>query len=195
MLLIYRNGIDDNRMSDITRILNAVSKGESEPEELLNAVYDELRSMAAAKMAREQPGQTLDSTALVHEAYLAFGDQDFESRRHFFGAASEAMRRILIDRARARKAEKRGGKMVQVGLNPGEIEQMVEDGERLERLNLALEHFEKSQPEKAELVKLRFFAGCTIQQSAEVLGISTATADRHWAYARAWLQNELNEDR
>ena len=181
-------------MSEVTRILNEVVNGRANPAaQLLPAVYQELRQMAAARIARERPGQTLDATGLVHEAYLKLVDnQSFESRKHFFGSAAEAMRRILIDRARARNAEKRGGAAARIDFDPNQLEQSPDENERLEALHEALERFEKLEPEKAELVKLRYFAGLKIREAAEVLGISTATADRQWAYARAWLQSELN---
>lgn len=181
-------------MSEVTRILNEIANGRANPAaELLPAVYEELRKMAAARIARERPGQTLDATALVHEAYLKLVDNHtFESRRHFFGSAAEAMRRILIDRARARNAKKRGGGAVRIDVELNQLEQSPDDNERLEALDAALKRFEEIEPEKAELVKLRYFAGLKIREAAEVLGISTATADRQWAYARAWLQSELN---
>lgn len=182
-------------MTDITRILEQLLNGSSQPADaLLPVVYDELRRMAAAKLANERTGNPLDATALVHEAYLRLvGNQSFDSRRHFFGAAAEAMRRILIDQARARGAVKRGGDIVRIEFEPGLLADVKEKDDRLEMLNGALTKFEQSEPEKAELVKLRYFVGMTIHEAADVIGISTATADRHWAYAKAWLQSELNE--
>lgn len=183
-------------MSEVTRILNELENGSaSAADQLLPAVYDELRRLAAAKLANEQAGYSLAATGLVHEAYLRLaGNQSFESRRHFFGAAAEAMRRILIDRARARNANKRGGGAAKIDLPPELIVNWVETDERLELLDVALERLEKIEPEKAELVKLRYFAGLKIREAAEILGISTATADRYWAYSRAWLQSELSSD-
>lgn len=180
-------------MSEVTRILSEIESGSAKPpEQLLPAVYDELRRMAAVKLLTERPGQSLDATGLVHEAYLRLvGTETFESRRHFFGAAAEAMRRILIDRARARKADKRGGGAARADIDLDQLQQPHVDFDRLARLDDILNRFEEIEPEKAELVKLRYFAGLKIREAAEVLGISTATADRHWAYARAWLQREL----
>lgn len=180
-------------MSEVTRILNELGDGnDASAERLLPAVYDELRQMAAAKVANEHVGQSLAATGLVHEAYLRLvGNQSFESRRHFFGAAAEAMRRILIDRARAKKTAKRGGDAVRADF---EIEDIAgfETDERLESLNEALDRFEQIEPQQAELVKLRYFVGLTIKEAAEVLGISTATADRQWKYAKAWLQTAID---
>jgi RNA polymerase sigma factor (TIGR02999 family) len=159
--------------------------------EMLAQVYDELRGLAAAKIAQETPGQTLSATALVHEAYLRIGaDQSFENRGHFYAAAAEAMRRILVDTARRRSAAKRGG--------GGEREQQCLDeiaapdpDDHLLALHDALEQFAAIDPPKAELVKLRYFVGMTSDEAADLLGISPATADRHWAYARAWLKRAM----
>lgn len=182
-------------MSEITRILNQLDDGSLDSaSRLMPVIYDELRVMAAAKMADERPGHTLDATGLVHEAWLRLaGIQSFDSRRHFFGAAAEAMRRILIDWARARNAVKRGGNSVRIEIEPDQLanEDVVAD-QKLESLNSALEKFATIEPEKVELVKLRYFVGLTINEASEVLGISTATADRHWAYAKAWLQAEVD---
>ncbi len=180
-------------MSEVTQILNQLkdSHDSSIVDQLMALVYSELKQLAAARIANEKPGHTLDATGLVHEAYLRLvGSQSFESRRHFFGAASEAMKRILVDRARAKATEKRGGNLARVELEPN---QFVEPStnERLERLAEALNRFAQTDPAKAELVKLRYFVGLKIHEAAEIMGISTATADRHWAYAKAWLQNEL----
>ncbi len=182
-------------MTDVTRILNQIEGGnQASLAELFPAVYDELRRMAAGQMAGEAPGQTLDATGLVHEAWMRLGDnQKFESRRHFFGAAAQAMRRILIDRARARRARKRGGDAGRADLDLDQIQESATDDDRLEALDEALDRLEQQAPDKAELVKLRYFAGLKIHESAEILGISTATADRHWAYARAWLQTEISD--
>lgn len=182
-------------MTEVTRILNEINAGALDVDsDLLPIVYEELRRMAAAKIASEKPGHTLDATSLVHEAYLRLvGTQSFESRRHFFGAAAEAMRRILIDRARARQADKRGGQSDRVELHPDQIANADKGhDEQLQRLDLALEKFARINPEKAELVKLRYFVGLKTREAAEILGVSTATADRHWAYAKAWLQTEMS---
>lgn len=179
-------------MSDVTRILNEIEQGSVNIDRLLPAVYSELRQLAAAKMAHEKAGHTLDGTALVHEAFLRLaGNQSFASRKHFFGAAAEAMRRILIDHARTRNAKKRGGEHARADVPIDQIAFELQDSERLESLNEALEKFEAIEPVKANLVKLRYFAGLKIHEAAEILGISTATADRYWAYSRAWLQTEL----
>ncbi len=184
-------------MTEVTRILQLIEQGAQSADDLLPVVYHELRRMAAVRISHENPGQTLDATSLVHEAYLRLaGGQSFESRRHFFCAAAEAMRRILIDRARARNAAKRGGQIARVDIDLNQLDQSaVDEFDRLEILDQTLRRFEKLDPEKAELVKLRYFTGLKIREAAEVLGISTATADRHWAYARAWLQSQLNSER
>ena len=180
-------------MSEVTRILNEIQQGAVNIDQLLPAVYDELRQMASAKIAHEKAGHTLDGTALVHEAFLRLaGNPSFESRKHFFGAAAEAMRRILIDHARARNAKKRGGDHARADLPVDLLAFEIQNSERLEALNDALDKFQSIEPLKAELVKLRYFAGLKIHEAAEILQISTATADRYWAYARAWLQTELS---
>ncbi len=183
-------------MFEVTRILNELeNRSAASVDQLLPAVYDELRNLAAAKLANEQVGNSLAATGLVHEAYLRLvGNQSFELRRHFFGAAAEAMRRILIDRARARNAVKRGGGAAEIELAPELLVDCVETDERLELLDVAIKRLEKIEPEKAELVKLRYFAGLKIREAAEILGISTATADRNWAYCKAWLQSQLSSD-
>jgi RNA polymerase sigma factor (TIGR02999 family) len=179
-------------MSDLSRILDAAGQGDPRAaEQLLPLVYDELRRLAAAQMAREKPGQTLDPTALVHEAYLRLvGDQRFENRRHFLAAAAEAMRRILVENARRKHSLKRGGDRRRLDLD---VEQAVEAGraEPLLALDAALERLEARDPDKARLVKLRYFAGMTIEQAAETLAISVTTANRWWSYARAWLHEEI----
>jgi RNA polymerase sigma factor (TIGR02999 family) len=165
-------------------------------EEWLPLVYDELRRLAAQKMARESPGQTLQATALVHEAWLRLGgDQQpaWENRAHFFAAAAEAMRRILIDRARRRKAVRHGADVRRVSLQDLELAAEADDGQLL-AVHEAVERLAAHDAAKAELVKLRFFAGLTLDQAARVLGFSEATAKRHWAYARAWLYREINRD-
>jgi RNA polymerase sigma factor (TIGR02999 family) len=179
-------------MNEVTRILDAVGQGNSQAAaELLPLVYDELRQLAAAHMANEKPGQTLDATALVHEAYLRLiGDQQFENRRHFFAAAAEAMRRILVDNARRKHSLKRGGDRQRLDLNMEEPAQ-VGRGEHLLLLDDALDRLQASDPDKAQLVKLRYFAGMTVEQAAESLAISVTTANRWWTFARAWLHEEI----
>jgi len=182
-------------MSDVTRILSAIENGDPHAaEQLLPLVYDELRALAAHRLAQEQPGQTLQATALVHEAYLRLVDaeeaQSFNSRGHFYAAAAEAMRRILIESARRRNAQKRGGRAERVPLNAVAIAECPTD-DKLLALDEALARLAGRDPVKAELVKLRYFAGLATHEAAALLGISTATADRYWAYARAWLQNEI----
>ena len=179
-------------MPDITLLLNRVANGSITADALLAVVYQELRQLAARKMARETPGQTLQATALVHEAWMRIGGerQSWESRAHFFGAAAEAMRRILIDRARSKRAQRHGGGQERVDLEDVEIVAEARDDE-LREVHEALDAFAAHYPQKAELVKLRYFAGLTIPQAAEVLGISTATAERYWASARVWLFREI----
>jgi len=186
--------------SDVTRILTAINNGDpSASEALLPLVYEELRKLAAQRMAQEAVGQTLSATALVHEAYLRLvGPNEnlvggWDSRGHFFAAAAEAMRRILIDRARAKGAVKRGGNFRRLRLDQ---DPMAGDDLSAELLDLdsALMKLAAEDSTKAELVKLRFYAGLTLEEAAQMLDISPATADRHWAYARAWLYNELSGD-
>ena len=186
-------------MSELTRILKDMEAGEPHAAvQLLPLVYDELRRLAAAQMIREKPGQTLDATALVHEAYLRLvgpaGEMVFANRRHFFAAASEAMRRILVENARRKHRQKRGGNLHRVELDADALI-APESDERLLALNEALERFIALDPDKAELVKLRSFAGLSLDQAAAVLGISPSTADRWWAYARAWLRVEIGEEK
>ena len=186
-------------MDEVTRILNALAEGHAHAsDELLPLVYDELRRLAAQHLARERPGQTLDPTALVHEAYLrllgsaagAPGEEPhWAGRRHFFAAAAEAMRRILIEKARRKRRAKHGGGRQRVALDEALPAAMPRDD--LVALDEALTRFAQREPAKAELVKLRFFAGLTLPQAAQVLGISPATAQRHWTYARTWLYAEL----
>ncbi len=180
-------------MSDVTEIL---SSGDSHADRLLPVIYEELRRLAAARIANEKPGQTLAATDLVHEAWLRLngGDAKWDSRSHFFGAAAEAMRRILIDRARSKQALKRGGEHQRADFDLEYVEAANPDSRILE-LDEALSRFAEVDPTKAELVKLRYFAGCSIKDAAELMGISTATADRHWAFARAWLQTEMQSNR
>jgi RNA polymerase sigma factor (sigma-70 family) len=219
-------------MSEVTQLLSALVQGDSHAaDDLLPLVYDELRKLAAAKLSHEKPGQTLQATALVHEAYLRLvgggqersvgrgqrSDEDpqsldlrspttdllppirgsspgspvtFDSRGHFFAAAAEAMRRILIDQARRKESLKHGGARQRQDIEQVEIAAPEPSLDML-ALDAALERFERLDPGKAELVKLRYFAGLTIPQAAAALGISSTTADRHWAYARAWLHAEL----
>ena len=184
-------------MSDVTRILNAIEQGDAKAaDELLPLVYEELRRLAAQKMSRESPGQTLQATALVHEAYIrlvASEARDWKGRTHFFTAAAEAMRRILIDNARRKKSLKYGGGHRKANLDNAElaIEQPSED---IIALDEALAKLDVEDPVKANLVKLRYFAGLTIEQAADMLGISRATAGRYWSYARVWLFHETNKD-
>ncbi|HKB01566.1 MAG TPA: ECF-type sigma factor [Gemmataceae bacterium] len=186
-------------MPDVTRLLDAAAAGDPRAAaDLLPLVYDELRKLAAARMAEENPGHTLQATALVHEAYVRLvGDRSagdgFDNRGHFFAAAAEAMRRILIDRARQRQSQKRGGDMARVDIEDAARlaapdEQTADD---LLALDEALQQFELEDPAKARLVKLRYFAGLSIQEAADALGISPATAKRQWIYARSWLYGKI----
>jgi RNA polymerase sigma factor (TIGR02999 family) len=182
-------------MSDVTTILSAIQRGDPHAaEQLLPLVYNELRKLASHKLAQERPGQTLEATALVHEAYLRLvggGDgKHWDGRGHFFSAAAEAMRRILIDQARRKQSARAGGGRKRQAFDSLTIA-APEAPRDLLALDEALERFEKVDRLKAEVVKLRYFAGLTISQAAEVLGIATNTADRYWAYARAWLHAEL----
>ena len=177
-------------MNDVTRILTAVEQGDPHAAaRLLPLIYDELRRLAAQRLAKEPAGQTLQATALVHEAYLRLVDvdqpQQWKGRGHFFAAAAEAMRRILIESARRRQSQKRGGGWVRDDLDAVAA---PEPDDELLALDEALQKLALADPLKAKLVELRYFAGLTSDQAAEVLGISPSTADRHWAYARAWLQ-------
>ena len=182
-------------MPDITRVLDRVQQGDARAAgELLPLVYDELRQLASAKMAHESVGHTLQPTALVHEAWLRLGGSEapaFQNRAHFFGAAAEAMRRILIERARRRLAAKRGGGANIVDLDEIEIPSPVADDDQLLAVNEALEKFAALDPRKAELVKLRYFVGMSFDEAATALGIAVPTAKQWWAYARAWLTVEL----
>jgi len=184
-------------MNGVTRILSAIEHGDPQAaEQLLSLVYDELRKLAAHKLAQEKPGQTLQATALVHEAYLRLVDvekaQHWDSRGHFFAAAAEAMRRILIDNARRKRRPKHGGDRRRVDLD--EAASIAEaPSDDLLALDDALNKLTAEEPAKAEIVKLRFFAGLTIPEAAKVAGISVATAERYWTYARVWLYCELNE--
>ncbi|MBP8260545.1 MAG: sigma-70 family RNA polymerase sigma factor [Verrucomicrobia bacterium] len=176
---------------------SAQPTGPQAAEVLLPQVYEELRRLAACKMAQEPPGQTLQATALVHEAWLRLAAQDnqtYANRTHFFAVAAEAMRRILIDRARRRRAVRRGGQAQRVDADSLEIAAPAPDDELL-ALDEALERLAEHQPQKAELVKLRHFVGLTLAEAAEILGISEPTAKRYWAYTRAWLFRELERQR
>ncbi|WP_415908877.1 ECF-type sigma factor [Oleiharenicola sp. Vm1] len=183
-------------MGEITLILGRVRAGDATAaNELMARVYDELRRLAAAKLARERAGQTLQATALVHEAWLRLGGDDqpaWQNRRHFLAAAAEAMRRILIDRARQRQAARRGAGAERLPLDELELPQAMPD-ERLVALSEALDRLAAAAPEKAELVKLRYFAGLTLEQVAEAQGISHAAAKRGWTFARVWLLREMQE--
>lgn len=183
-------------MSNVTRILAAIESGDRQAaEELLPIVYDELRRLAAVRLARESDGQTLQPTALVHEAYLRLvGDHDaaFTCRGHFFAAAAEAMRRILVERARRRARLKHGGGRKQLELEETDLATEPPADELL-ALNDALDRLSRDDPDKSELIKLRYFGGLTAEQAAEALGISRATAARWWRYARAWLYHEVRK--
>jgi RNA polymerase sigma factor (TIGR02999 family) len=185
-------------MSEVTNILSALEKGDRHAaEELLPLVYDELRRLAAHKLAHETPGQTLQPTALVHEAYLRLVDnaniQRWDNCGHFFAAAAEAMRRILVERARHRSSLKAGGGRRRLDLDDVEVS-VDESDEDLLALNEALDKLEREDQRKAGVVKLRFFAGLTNEQAASALGISSSTADNDWAYARCWLRLEMRPE-
>src|SRR5713226_2122216 len=185
-------------MTEVTRILSAIEQGDPQAaEELLPLVYDELRRLATERMAQEKPGQTLQATALVHEAYLrlvgAQEGQRWDSRGHFFAAAAEAMRRILLNRARDKKRAKRGGERRRVDLDQIEIAFDTSD-EQLIALDEALSQLAVEDPDAARLVNLRFFAGLTLKDAAASLGLAPRTAERQWAYARAWLFARLRQD-
>jgi RNA polymerase sigma factor (TIGR02999 family) len=181
-------------MSEITVILNAIEKGDSKAaEELLPLVYEELRKLAASKLALQSPDQTLQPTALVHEAYLRLlgdGSHSWQDRRHFFAAAAEAMRHLLVNRARRKAAVRHGGCWRRVDLDDVVVAAKTTDDNIL-LISEALENLTAHDPVAAELVKLRFFAGMTFREAAEVLGLSERTAKRYWAYARAWLFQEM----
>jgi len=185
-------------MSDVTRILAAIEQGELRAaEQLLPLVYDELRRLAVHKMAQEQPGQTIQATALVHEAYLRLvgtePQQHWESQGHFFAAAAQAMRRILVEGARRRASLKRGGGLQRADVELDAIESAADDVDLL-ALDQALAKLGAKDPRKAKLVELRYFSGLTLEQAACALGVSTATAQRDWTYARAWLHREIAAD-
>jgi RNA polymerase sigma factor (TIGR02999 family) len=180
-------------MSEVTRILSAIEAGDPRAaEQLLPLVYDELRKLAATRLADEKPGQTLQATALVHEAYIRLvgseQPRNWDGRGHFFAAAAEAMRRILVDAARHRQTRKAGGGHHRLDLADVEPFFQKESGDDLLALDEALQQLEAKAPRKAEVVKLRFFAGLTAEQAAAALGVSTSTAEKDWAYARSWLR-------
>jgi RNA polymerase sigma factor (TIGR02999 family) len=184
-------------MSEVTRILSGLEQGQSQAEELLPLVYDELRRLAAWRLANEKPGQTLQATALVHEAYLRLvGKEDphWNGRHHFFGAAAEAMRRILVENARRKKRLKHGGQMERVDVDEVEIPSPLPDDELL-AMDEALDRLTEVDPRAAELVKLCFFVGLSQPQAAKELGVSITTIERTWAYARAWLFREIQKQR
>jgi RNA polymerase sigma factor (TIGR02999 family) len=187
-------------MSELTRILDHIQQGDPHAaKQLLPLVYDELRKLAAQKLAQEKPGQTLEATALVHEAYLRLVDVDqgqhWESRGHFFAAAAEAMRRLLVENARRKQSRKRGGDREQQDVDPDDLP-LAAPGDPLEVLAIheALDRLSKKSPRKAELVKLRYFLGCTMAETAQILGIALATAEEDWTYARAWLRRQWLRD-
>jgi len=182
-------------MSELTRLLDAAGNGDQQATaDLLPLVYEELRKLAAQKLAQEKPGQTLQATALVHEAYVRLVDgrqaQPWNSRGHFFAAAAEAMRRILIESARSKAREKRGGDWKRIDFEALDVTTSVSP-DQLVALDDALQQLAALDPLASDLVKLRYFAGLSLNQAAAAAGISTATGYRHWAYARAWLQSEL----
>ena len=185
-------------MSEVTRLLEAAAEGDRQaPADLLPLVYSELRQLAAARLAAERPGQTLQPTALVHEAYLRLvggqQPQDWNGRGHFFGAAAEAMRRILVEAARRKDRLRHGGEFNRVDLESGCLVSAAPSLDLL-ALDEALDRLGTADPLKAELVKLRFFAGLTMPEAAAALGISLATAERHWNFAKSWLGAELSDD-
>jgi RNA polymerase sigma factor (TIGR02999 family) len=184
-------------VSDVTRILDSIQRGDPKAgEELLPLVYEELRKLASDKLAREPAGQTLQATALVHEAWLRLSggeDRQWDNRRHFFGAAAEAMRRILIDNARRKQAVRHGGDQKRINLEDVDVAAPAAE-DTLLAIDEALRKFTARDPQKAELVKLRYFGGLTIEETAASLGISVATAKRWWAFSRAWLNAEMSRE-
>ena len=189
-----------DRMSQVTVILNAIDQGDPlATEQLLPLVYEELRELAAARMALEKPGQTLDATALVHEAYLRLvgpaDGQRWENRRHFFAAAAEAMRRILVENARRKKSRKHGGALVRHEIDAKDLVADTRDPLEILAVQESRDHLAEKSPRKADVVKLRYFLGCTIPEAAEILGIAPKTAEEDWTYARAWLRRALGNDR
>jgi RNA polymerase sigma factor (TIGR02999 family) len=186
-------------VGDLTLILQKMERGDPQAgDQLLPLVYDELRRLAAQKMAHESAGQTLQPTALVHDAWLRLGGDaqpNWQNRAHFFGAAAEAMRRILIDRARRRQALRHGGGQERINVDDLELAAATDDDDQLLAVHEALDKLAAQDPRKAELVKLRYFAGMTIEEAAQALGISEPTAKRWWAFARAWLFREIGSER
>ncbi len=186
-------------MADVTPMLDAAAAGDrSAAADLLPLVYDELRQLAAARMAGERPGQTLDATGLVHEAYVrlvrpAVGERPFADRRHFFAAAARAMRNILVETARRKQAEKRGGGRARADFDPADLAAPDRDAELL-AVHEALDGLAVADPQAAELVSLRYYAGLSIPEAAEVLGIGARSADRLWAFARAWLRRAVGDE-
>jgi RNA polymerase sigma factor (TIGR02999 family) len=187
-------------MNEVTRILSAMEQGEPQAaEQLLPLVYEELRRLAAQKLAQEKPGQTLDATALVHEAYLRLvpspgresEEPHWDSRGHFFAAAAEAMRRILVDQARRKKRVRHGGRLRRVDLLDVDVASTSASNEQILLLNEALTRLAAARPQAADLVKLRFFSGITIEEAAPMLGLSPRTARRLWVFARAWLRRDM----
>lgn len=185
-------------MSDVTRLLNAIDAGDPKAaDQLLPLVYEELRKLAAVKMAQEQPGQTLQATALVHEAWLRLAgavQQRWDSRRHFFAAAAEAMRRILVEKARRRLRVRHGGGLQRVELDEVEIPGDVRE-EQLVAVDEALARLEREDPKKGEVVKLRYFVGLTNRETAEAMGLSETTVERYWSFAKAWLLSQIQDTR
>jgi RNA polymerase sigma factor (TIGR02999 family) len=182
-------------MIDVTQILNRIERGEPQAAgELLPLVYDELRKLAASKMRQEKPGQTLDATALVHEAYLRLvkSDSSFENRSHFFAAAAEAMRRILVESARRKSSLKRGGRRPVTDLSEGDWISTTTPDEVL-AVDDALTQLAKEDPQAAAIVKLRYYAGFSVEEAADALGLTRSTAYRHWTYARAWIRSAISE--
>ena len=195
---VDNGGIIVFAMSDVTKILSQIEAGDSRAaERLLPLVYDELRRLAGAKLHLEKPGQTLSATALVHEAYVRLVDvnqtQDWNSRGHFFGAAAEAMRRILVDNARRRNSAKRGGNFDRQDFGLSNVVAPSEN-DNLIALDESLDALHKEDPLSAELVKLRYFAGLTIAQAAEAIGVSPRKADFMWKYARSWLRRRIESE-
>jgi RNA polymerase sigma factor (TIGR02999 family) len=182
-------------MTDVTRILSAIEEGDAQAaEQLLPLVYEELRKLASQKMAQENPGQTLQATALVHEAYIRLVDGDkaqhWDSRGHFFAAAAEAMRRILVENARKKATQKRGGDLQKIDIDGLDIADAASP-EQLLAMDEAIAELATLDPAAGGIVKLRYFAGLSVEQAGAVLGVSSKTAYRHWSYARAWLHSEL----
>jgi RNA polymerase sigma factor (TIGR02999 family) len=185
-------------MTDVTRILSAIEQGDPHAaEQLMPLVYQELRALAAQRLAQEKPGQTLQATALVHEAYLRLVDGDkaahWNSRAHFFGAAAEAMRRILVDQARRKQADKRGGQGRRVPLDAADVG-FTSPADELLDIDEALTRLAAEDPQAARLIQLRYFAGLSIEDAAEVVGISRSTAYEHWSYARVRLKTLLDRE-